>query len=150
MEVAMSDNQIKSLELENTALRAHILGVHHALGKLLDVISALEEVMKMDTKTMESHIENAKLEYKRSDPTGVIDPILVQVSLDEGLVREVASNYPIEAVVFDFDTEGADESDLKYVPLVDGGTKEAFIGGPEVTFDKAYMARVRKVMDSAS
>lgn len=56
------------------------------------------------------------------------EPIKICVVMEGGLIQQVLSaGVPVEVVVIDYDTEGADQSELASIPQGDGSEVAAFI-----------------------
>jgi hypothetical protein len=51
----------------------------------------------------------------------------VLIHLDGGLVQDIIASSPIHAVVLDYDTDGADLTDLFDIPQTDGDVEEGFV-----------------------
>lgn len=58
----------------------------------------------------------------------MLEPVKLCIVLDGGLVQSVISaGVPLEVVVIDYDTEGADPSELRNVPQDNGSEEPAFV-----------------------
>lgn len=75
------------------------------------------------------------------------EPIKIAIIVDGGMVRAVyGGGIPIEAVILDYDVDGADSEDITAVPEDDGSTEPATIGLFSVEYgrgdfiDKAFRA----------
>lgn len=66
-------------------------------------------------------------------------PIRVLIALDGGLVQGGCSDVPVEIIVVDYDTGGADPAELVDVPQDDGTTTEAFAHSQSFTVDPAFI-----------
>lgn len=49
------------------------------------------------------------------------------VHIEGGLVQSVLASREIDLIIYDYDTDGAEEEDLKLVPQTDGGDEEAYV-----------------------
>lgn len=57
------------------------------------------------------------------------EPIKICIVLEGGLVQSVlTAGVPVEYVVIDYDTDGADASELASIPQDSGGEEPAFVG----------------------
>lgn len=55
-------------------------------------------------------------------------PVRICIVLEGGLVQSVlTAGVPVEVVVIDYDTDGADNSELRSVPQDDGSEELAFV-----------------------
>ncbi len=68
------------------------------------------------------------------------EPIKIAVIIEGGLVQSVLSaGVPVEYVVIDYDTEGADDADLLDVPQAGGGTVPAFAHRRDAEIDGPFV-----------
>jgi len=78
------------------------------------------------------------------------EPVKICIIIEDGLVQFILSaGVPVEAVVIDYDTEGADDSELKDVPQADGSTQPAFVRGALVEDDEEARAFTMRAHDLA-
>jgi hypothetical protein len=50
----------------------------------------------------------------------------IVITVQGGLIQDISSSEPIECLVIDYDTEGADADQLTSIPQDDGTTAEAY------------------------
>ena len=68
-------------------------------------------------------------------------PVIV-AGLEGGIVQGASATCPVDLIVVDYDTEGADLEDIIQTPQSDGGFVEALIGEPGVVVDPAWVEQV--------
>lgn len=124
---------------EKAVLQLHVLALREALDGVLGIVTSGQ---------MDEHIvRNARLALDRTDPAGVFDPIIVQIGLEGGFVQGATSNYPLEVVVLDYDTDSAD--DVVEVPQSGDKTTDACVSVHTALVDKAFIQDVRRLMEES-
>jgi hypothetical protein len=105
----------------------HRLEGEDETGKLGDLAAYLAE--EFNDKRIESHIVE-------------VDALRVVVGLEGGLISGLSANVAdVDAVLIDYDTEGANASDGVHpdVPQSGGGTAEAFVRGQTAEHDEEWV-----------
>lgn len=122
---------------ENDLLRLNADSLRNTLATLLAAVKS-GQVDEILIKNVETDLEVSKQ----------VEPILIQIGVEGGLVQGVTSNYPLQAVVFDYDTEGAGEDEITEVPQSGESTTEARVIQHNALVDKIFMRDVRHLVEN--
>lgn len=76
------------------------------------------------------------------------EPIKICIIIEGGMVQGIiTAGVPVEAVVIDYDADGADPEDLVSIPQADGGEAEATVALHEAEASGAFVLQVFEIAE---